>query len=441
MRYVHYLKNIFEKQKLLFISIFWGSLAGVFSQGLNFITNIFLVRFLGIDYGELVLYTSTNAMLQTFSIIGLNVLATVFVAKYLKENKLILSKIIPNMYFFVTGMTIIVALIAFFINEINFYSINLWFIKSTLIKLVIIIWFIFSTLDLLQISILLGFSAFKDVAKVSLIKGCLSILLVLVFTKFYGLNGVIFAYAISFITSFGFNLIFIKKNCINNKLKLNYKIDLKLISKLLKMSIPIFIASFVLIPAQWGINYIIFKRESGALALTIFGVANQWMVLVQFFPLQISKVILPFLTNNDKNAREYRNTEKTGLLISIIIGIALIIAILLFEKTIISIYKIDYDIVKIPFRILMIAALFSITNLFLGQTLIAAGKTWLKAFIDFMMAMSLFGAFIASSSLSSPISLAFAYCVSFIVATFITIMIKRKSSVINSNKNHLLHNF
>lgn len=426
IKYIDYLTKIFNNQKLLYVSIFWGSLAGVFSQGLNFITNIFLARFLGIEYGELVLYTSTNGMLQTFSIVGLNVLATVFVAKNLKDNKAVLSKIIPNMYLFVGGMTLIVGLIALYINEVGLFSIHFWNIKSWVVITAIVIWFVFSTIDLLQVSILLGFSAFKDVAKVSLIKGIISIILTLVFIKFYGLSGAIFAYAISFIISSGFNLIFIRKNCELNKLKLIYKLDFKLVLDLLKVSAPIFIASFVLLPSQWGINYIIFNRDNGSLALTIFGIANQWMVLVQFFPLQISKVVLPFLTHHDKTSADYRKAEKTGLLISILVGLSLILLILLFEKNIISVYRIGFEVTKYPFRILMLASLFSIINLFLGQTLIAAGRTWLKAFLDIVMSISLFGAFLLSSGFSAPVSLSIAYCASFVIASLLTLFFKQK---------------
>lgn len=418
--------DIFNKQKVLYVSIFWGSLAGVFSQGLNFITNIFLTRFLGVKYGELVLYTSTNGMLQTFAIVGLNVLATVFVAKNLRNNKATLSKIIPNLYFFVGAMTLLVAFFAICVNEFQLFSIHFWVIKSWFAKSTIIIWFVFSTLDLLQISILLGFSAFKDVAKVSLIKGIVSIILTLIFIKFYGLSGAIYAYAISFIISFGLNFIFIKKNCLLNSLKLIHKVDLTLIIELLKVSTPIFIASFVLLPSQWGINYIIFNRDNGSLALTIFGIANQWMMLVQFFPLQISKVVLPFLTSKDNSTSDYKKTENTGLLISVLIGLSLILLIFLFEENIIAVYKIGYQATKCPFRILMVAALFSIVNLYLGQTLIASGRTWLKAFLDVVMSITLFVAFLASANFSAPVSLSIAYFASFIVASLFTLFFKQK---------------
>ena len=425
--FLELLKSQYLKQKILYTSIFWGSLAGVFSQGLNFLTNIFLARYLGIKYGELVLYTSTNGMLQTFSILGLNVLATVFVAKNLKSNNFTLGKIIPNMYFFVGIMTLIVALISICINEFQLFSIHFWIVESWFVKSAIIIWFIFSTIDALQISILLGFSAFKDVAIVSLIKGIISIILTLIFMKFYGLSGAIYAYAVSFIISFAFNLNFIKKNCLLYELKLVYKLDLTLIVDLLKVSTPIFIASFVLLPSQWGINYIIFNRDNGSLALTIFGIASQWMMLVQFFPLQISKVVLPFLTSKDNSTSDYKKTENTGLLISIIIGLSLIFVVFLFEKHIIAVYNIGYETAKYPFRILMIAALFSIINLYLGQTLIAVGRTWLKAFLDIIMSITLFLAFLASVNFSAPVSLSIAYCSSFIVASLLTLFFKNKN--------------
>ena len=423
------IKKRFLSQKVLFISIFWGSLAGVFNQGLNFISNIILVRFLGVEYATLVLYGSTNSMLQGFALVGLNVFATVIVAKNLHGNKMRLGKLIPNMYFIVTLLIILISAISLLINYFEIYEIKFWSLDSPLSLFFIILWLITSTLDTIQVSILLGFGAFKDIAKVSLIKGLFTITILLFFVQFYGIQGVLIAYALAYSLSLLFNFYFLKKNCKKNELILKYEIDSVLLKHILKSSLPIFLASLIMIPSQWVINYIIYNKENGKLALTIFGIANQWMILIQFFPLQISKVILPLLSKQKNNQQEFKSTEKTGLKISVLISIILISFSILLEPYIINIYNLNYSISKYPFRIMLIAALFSTINLFLGQSMVASGRVWLRTLVDIFISLSLFATFIIVLSSSVMLALPIAYSVSFLVgSTLILFLRKNKTS-------------
>ena len=424
------LKKHFSLQKILFISIFWGSLAGIFSQGLNFLSNIILVRFLGVEYATLVLYSSTNSMLQGFAQVGLNVFATVIVARNLNNNKTRLEKLIPNMYFIVISLTIIISLVSLMINHFEFGEIKFWDLDSPFSLFFIIVWLITSTLDILQVSILLGLGAFKDIAKVSLIKGFFTITIITVFVKLFGIQGVLVSYALTYSLSLLFNFYFLKKNCKKQVLILKYEVDYVLLKHIFKSSFPIFLATLIMIPSQWAINYIIYNKENGKLALTVFGVANQWMILIQFFPLQIAKVILPLLSRQKHNRIEFRATEKTGLIISILISIFLIAISILFEPYIIKMYHLNYSDAKWCFRIMLLAALFSTVNLFLGQSIVASGRVWLRTFVDAFISISLFITFViilrSTVMLASPI----AYCVSFFIGSFLIVFL-RKSNKLN----------
>ncbi len=420
------IKKKFNSQKMLFVSIFWGSMAGVLSQGLNFITNIFLARFLGIEYGTLILYSSTNSMLQGFSQVGLNIFATIIVSKNLHNNKDRLGKIIPNLYYIVITLAIIISSIFLLINFFQLGRLKLWETNSPTFLFFIILWFITSTLDILQVSILLGIGAFKDIAKVSLIKGLFTIINVLFFAKLYGIQGVLIAYAFSFSISLFFNFIFLRKNCKNHQLIIINKVNYSLIKYILKSSFPIFLATLVLIPSQWAINYIIYNKENGKLALTIFGIANQWMILIQFFPLQISKVILPLLSKQKQNRIEFRSTEKIGLIISILISLFLISVSVFFEANVIKMYHLNFSTAKWPYRIMLLAALFSSVNLFLGQSILANGQVWLRTLVDVFISLSLFITFIIILNNSIMLATPIAYCVSFIIGSCLIVFLRKK---------------
>jgi PST family polysaccharide transporter len=435
-RFFYIFKRQFLSQQNLFISLFWGSLAGVFSQGLNFITNIFLVRNLGQGFGELVLYTSTNSMFQSFSLVGLNVVATVLVAENLHIDKVRLGKLIPNLYFVVLFLTITISLFALIVNQTTYFSFKFWTTHSIISLVFIIIWLITSSLDILQVSLLSGLGEFKSLAKVTLIKGVISILLVLILVHFYGVKGAFIGYALSFSISLLFNFYFINKSCKENDVKFNYKFNFNLIKKSIVSCIPIFLASILIVPAQWAVNYIIFHKENGALALTIFGIANQWMMLIQFFPMQISKVVLPFLTRQRGNKIDYNKTERIGLIVSILIALFLIVFSLIFEKQLLNMYKVNYDLSKLPFTIMVLGALFSISNLYLGYSVIANGQSWIRTIADAIISISLFISFSFFISYSVILALPLSYSISFFIGSLSIYIFRRNNMFIN--KSHSL---
>lgn len=408
----------------LFLPLIWGTLAGTFNQGLNFITNIFLARFLKNDFGELILYQSTNSMLQTFSLVGLGTMVTVLIAKNLKlQDKELVGSIISNSYIIVTILSIFIAFICIIFAIIPQTTILFWKFNSTILFLFVIIWFIFSSIDALQVALLIGFSAFKHIAIASFVKGVISLLLISSLAFIYGIEGALLGYAIGFMISACLNLYFLQKNIQEYSVKISLKINIPLIWKIINSGIPIFLAALFITPVQWFINNYIFSIKNGHIALSLFGIANQWMILIQFFPLQISKVVLPFLsgTNNYR-----RKTEHTGLFLSIFIAILLIFLSFIFEKQIIHLYGFEHSQSKEIFRIMLLSAFFSILNLYFGQTIIASGKPWLRTLADMIIALALFITFIVIINYSVMLALPIAYCIALFIGSATMIILKNK---------------
>lgn len=406
------------------ISLLWGAIAGIASQGLNFVTNILLARYLSDDYGELVLYITTNAMLQTFGLFGLNVLSTVFVAKNIHSEEIKLSKLIPQMYYIVFALSILVSLISVFVNVLKPGSFQLWKFDSYFTLIPTIIWFVASTIDMLQISILTGFGVFKDLAKVSIVKGVVAIVIVSVFMYFWNVEGVIYGYALTFSLSLVLNYFFIRKNCKSLNIKYVFGIDINLIKKIISKSFPIFLAALVISPAQWGVSYIMYSKTGGSLALAIFGVVNQWLILIQFLPLQVSKVALPFLTN--QKGKVYEKTEKFGLYISLLISVFLIFGLFLFEKQVLNLYNFSFADAYLPFRIILLASFFSVLNMFYGQVIIANDMAWGRLVADLFISISLVFSFLFFVDFSILLSLPLAYCCSYIIGFIVVLVYKKK---------------
>lgn len=422
---IHPLKRTFYKQRFFLESLFWGTLAGVFSQGLNFIANILIARLLGEQLlGEYTLFVSANAGLHTFGVIGLNVISTVLVAKYIHDKQKI-GKIIPAIYIIVCSASILISFIGLILHYLPIHF-KIWETSSIIITLLAATWFLTSAIDLVQIAILLGFKAFKDVAKVSLLKGIIAIAVIYILIEKFGVYGGILGNAISFLLSLACNYYYIKKNCRLQGITFNWKGIKDCFPEIFKLSMPIFGAAIFVAPAQWFVNYIIYNSNSGDIALSIFSIAYQWLVLIQFFPLQISKVALPILTSQ-LGSQDYKKTERIGLLFSISISIIIVILSYIFTRFIIQdLYHFDYSSAKNVFEIILLTGLFSTTNLYLGQTIIASGHIWGRTLADAIIAITLIISTLLIYKHDIILALPISYLISFTLGTFVLYLFKRR---------------
>ena len=404
------IKEQFKKRKYFFESLFWGTLAGILSQGLNFIANILIARILGKQLlGEYTLFISANAGLHTFGVIGLNVIATVLVAKYLHDKGKI-GRLIPAIYIIVCSASLIVSFVGIILQYLP-VEFKIWETSSILTLIAAIIWFLTSALDLVQVAILLGFKAFKDVAKVSLLKGIISIAITYTLVAKYGVQGGVLGNSISFILSLICNYYFIRKNCQKYTITLTWKLSNSVYSEIFKLSIPIFSAAIFVAPAQWYANYI------------------QWLVLIQFFPTQISRVALPWLTSMQET-RDYKNTEKLGLYFSLGIATVIVILSLIFSHFIIEdLYHFEYITSHVVFKIILFTGLLSTINLYLGQTIIAHGETWIRTIADVAIAITLIITIHIINQHEVIYALPISYFSSFLMGTIVLCIFKYKLKI------------
>lgn len=419
---------ILKKENELFLSIFWGTFAGVFSQGVNFLINVLLARLLSNSYGELVLYNSTNLMFQSISLIGLNTVGSVIISKSLHDNDRNTGKLIPNFYYLVLILSFLLIFYFYLDYIFNFGILNATKFHGSTGNILLFIWFFLSSIDVLQISILTGFREFKVVAKVTLIKTIISIVFTYLLTVKFGLFGTINGYLLSSFFSLFFNFFYIRKTVTQHELILNFHFDVKILKYILIYSLPIFFASLLISPVQWWINLQLFKLPNGKDELYVFGIISQIAMLIQFFPMQISKVILPYMTKQHVLAdkESFRKSQNIGLTISLTVALFLMLFSFAFENQIYSIYKLKLDVSHLPYRIMILSSFFAIVNLYLGYGVIAKGKPWIRTIGDLSIAIVLLVVYYLLIHIDQSIVLPISYLISYLVGTLVMIFLSNK---------------
>jgi len=428
------LTNYFNK-KHFFDALFLGTISAIVSQGFNFLVTILINRHLGSStMGQFAIIQSIVMMLITFGILGQNVSATALTSRFSKRYPNQLGNLIGNSYLISFISTFATAFIAILIAKSVFRELYISSIPRSVSLLLCLVWFITMTFDMMQASILIGMQAYKDLVKTDILKGFFALLIIYPFSIKFGLAGVLIGYVGVYSMGLAINQWFIRKNLNNLKVSINFKPNRKLIKIILNFGLPIFIAAMFMGPTNWITNKIVFNSSNGAVALGVLFVCRQLLVLIQFFPTQISRVLLPIIAVNT-NSREEKTVKKASVWMSLSICFGLVLILFIFENIVFEVYKLDAGLAKWPFRIILIAALFSNNNLLMGQFIVAQNKPWVRALADALIAATMIIVTLVLVKSNTFLALPVAIMTSFIVSNILLFYFIRKGRESNSLKH------
>lgn len=323
------IKNLMKNNPLiskLISGMIWSILGTVISKIFIMIASIVTARLLGTDKnGEYGIINSTVLMFSTFAGLGLGTTATRFVSEYKTKDVERSGRII--------GMTYLVGMLSGFIMAIILFVLSPWLARKILntphlitgLRLSSIL-LITNTINTIQQNTLSGFERFKDIAKISIIIGMVSLPIFLIFTYLFSVNGLVLGHII--ISGFTMILYIAKEKKVRNEY--NVKIDLKRAYKeidiMWKFSIPSLLSNIMVGPIVWIGNTLITSIPKGYSELGIFNAANQWRTLLTFIPTTVGNVILPLIIANKGKDRLERINILLGWIIVLCISIPLLSA-------------------------------------------------------------------------------------------------------------------
>lgn len=365
--------------------LFFSTLSAIIFQGLNFLTLILVTRRIGeSSMGHFSIIQSTVILLLNFGILGQNISAAALTSRFKKRYPHRLGLLIGNAYILSSVSLIIIGAATFISAEYLFPEIFLKFSSKYISIGIIVIWSFAMTMDMLQVSTLVGLEAYRDLIKTDVFKGLISIGLIYPLSIRYGLSGIVPGYLISSLLGVIMNQVFVRKHLNLLGVRVVFRISFNIIRRILNIGLPVFIAALFVSLATWLTNKMIFNEAGGPVALGIVFVCRQIMTLIQFFPVQISKVLLPIIAE-DKNHPEKAIVKRNSLIWGVLTGIILAIFGLIFEQKILVIYNLNPEIASLPYRIILATVVFSSINMILGQFVIAGKNPWVRAYADIVI--------------------------------------------------------
>ncbi len=383
--------NSSELKKRLINGALWSSIGGILSRGLMLFSFIVVARILGQEqYGEFGIVRSTINMFIIFSGFGLGMTATKHIAEYKNSDPERASRIL-------TLSAVFAFLTASFIALIVFLS-SSWLAKNTInaphlvneLKIgSFILWI--SAINGAQTGALVGFEAFRTIAKINILIGFISVVSLILGTYYGGLNGAVLALAFNMVISWIMNNYAIRKE--------SKKYDISIFatdwweerSVLWKFSLPATLGGLMVSPIIWLCSAMLVNQPNGFNEMGIFDAANQWFVAILFIPGLVGKIVLPILSNlnGDNKDKQYIKVLKFSLILNG--GIALIVAIIVswLSPWILGSYgegfsKGNWVLIYLAFS----AVLVSINNV-VGQLITSKGRMWTGLFLNMLWAISM----------------------------------------------------
>jgi len=297
--------NKSEVGKKIVHGVFWSFLGTVVFRGLIFLSSIVIARLLKKEgFGELGMIRSTIDMFIVFSIFGLGITTTKFVAEYRDTDKEKAGRIARM----ALHMSVIMGLLI---------SVSLFFSSGPLAKhsldnanlgsgLRYGSWAIlFYAINGVQTGILAGLEAFKKIAKVNLVAGVVNLPIAIGLTWFLGVNGAIIGLTINALLIAVLGGIEVRRETKKFGINVNEKNYQKELKVLYTFSLPAVLSGLLVLPVNWYCNVLLAKEPSGYAYLGVYNAALSISLIISVINTTLGQALLPQVIRNfkQKNAK------------------------------------------------------------------------------------------------------------------------------------------
>ncbi|NLA50437.1 MAG: hypothetical protein GX876_13385 [Bacteroidales bacterium] len=358
---------------------------------MNFLTLILITRRIGeSSMGHFSMIQSIVILLSSLGLLGQNVSSTALTARFKKRYPNHLGLLIGNIYMLSGAVLILVGGVIFFSADRLFPEISWDFFSGMAGTVFVILWMTAMTFDMIQVSILIGLESYRDLVRTDTLKGLISISLIYPLAVRYATAGIVVGYLVSCLMGVMMNQFFIRKNLRKLLITIRFMYSPGIISRILNIGLPVFVAAIFISFATWLTNRMVFAEHNGAEALGMVFVCRQIMYVIQFFPVQISRVLLPVISDN-RAVHNMKKVRITSVITVFVISFIMAIAGIIFEKYVLMAFKVDASLASWPYRIILFTVIFSSVNMILGQFVIAGKNPWIRAFADFLISTTMIG--------------------------------------------------
>jgi O-antigen/teichoic acid export membrane protein len=357
---------------------FWSLVAGCVSRSLALVASIVIARLLGKEtFGQLGILQSTLEMFGTFAAFGMGLASTKYVAECRKSD--------PDKAGRIVAMSSVVAWVTGGTGTIVLIFCSPWLADKVLAAPQLAQLLQMSSISLLfgavngaQVGGLAGFEAFKQLAKINLVSGVLTIILRVGGTMVMGLKGAVYGMVIAQMVGCVINFVVLRRLAAKSGIVVRYSHCLQDLPVIWKFSLPAVLSSFLVMPTSWLCYTMLFNRPNGAGEMAVFNAANQWFYVILFIPGLMGEAALPILFDRMSH-RDYKSAHKI-FLTSVKLNALLILPLVifgLFSRQVMGLYGKGFGGGWETMVIVLATAGLQAIQMPAGYMLVSTGRMWL----------------------------------------------------------------
>ncbi|MCK5173874.1 MAG: oligosaccharide flippase family protein [Planctomycetes bacterium] len=371
---------------------FWSIAATVLAQGLTFVASVVVARLLDpTGFGELEMIRSTVGMFGVFAGLGIGLTATKYIAQFRRSDPVRTGRIIGLLYaiMLISSSVISVAIFAIapYLAAGPIKAAHL----TTELRIGCGLLF-FNTLIGAQIGALAGFESFRMVALISLVRGVLTLPLMVIGVLLFGLSGAVSGLVCAVGVSCILAWFILRKETDNAGVRITYRHIGSEFGVLWGFSLPAFFSSAMVGPVRWSANALLVHQASYA-ELGIFMAATQFQRILEMAGIKIGAALVPILASGD--AKKSERFNRGNILISWMIGVGAALPLICFPEMIGLLFGQKYADINAQRTLVMVMCCTCIImyKQGLSRVLVANGLMWWAVLSNMMWAAVLLTSF------------------------------------------------
>ena len=375
----------------------WSFIGAVLAQGSNLAASILAARVLGKEqFGEYGMIQSTIGMLGTFAGLGLGVTTTKYVAEFRDKDPDKVGRIIA------LGWVIAVLFSGLLTVGLFVYApllavktLNAPHLASGL-RIGCALLFL-NAFNGAQIGAFSGFEAFREVARINLVRGLIGLPLTFAGVYFWQIDGAIWALVATAAITCALSQALLRNKC--RSLGIHPRLSDSWVERrvLWTFSTPAFLSGILVGPAIWAANTMLVNQAGGYAEMGILSAATQWRNAIGFIPGVLGQFALPILANlnGEEDLRRYGKALRWNLLLTALAATAVALPVALGSFQIMRLYGRSFQNGACVLVISAATGVVSSVNGVVGTAILSSRSVWVGfAFNAMWAALFLVGSYL-----------------------------------------------
>jgi len=369
----------------------WSLIGAVISQGSTLAASVITARLLGREqFGAYGMIQSTVGMLGIFAGLGLGVTATKHVAEFRVRDPERAGRIIAlgSAVALVSGGGLALALVAFapllatktlnapeLANELRISSVLLFF----------------NAFNGAQTGALAGFEAFREIARINLLRGLATFPVTVGFVFLWGLPGAVWALAATAAVTCLISQLPLRQHCAAQGIQPQISSAWRERRVLWTFSTPAFLSGALVGPVTWAASTMLVNHPGGYAEMGVFSAANQWRTALLFIPSLVGQIAVPMLASlqHGQGGRSVRRLLIGSMLLNALCTVPVLIFLVPCSSWIMSLYGPGFTSRGAVMQVLVISAVLLAIQTPVGTFITAFGRVWEGFFMNVGWAASL----------------------------------------------------